>query len=78
MQTRIFQSGNSQAVRIPADFRFDVDVVDIFRAENGDIILRPIRKANNEFLALFDGFDDSFIEALENRENPIPQERDEL
>lgn len=36
MQTYAFQSGNSQAVRIPADFRFDVDVVDIFRAENGD------------------------------------------
>lgn len=41
MMTRIFQSGNSQAVRIPMDFRFDVDAVEIFKAENGDVILRP-------------------------------------
>lgn len=40
MLTRVFQSGNSQAVRIPLDFRFDVDTVEIFRAENGDVILR--------------------------------------
>jgi antitoxin VapB len=27
---RIFQSGNSQAVRLPKDFRFDVDQVGNF------------------------------------------------
>lgn len=78
MQTRVFQSGNSQAVRIPADFRFDVDVIDIFRAENGDIILRPIRKPTESFLALFEGFDDSFVNALSERDDTPPQEREEL
>ena len=29
MMTKVFQSGNSQAVRIPVDFRFDVDTVEI-------------------------------------------------
>ena len=31
MRTKVFQSGNSQAVRIPKAFRFDVDEVEIFR-----------------------------------------------
>lgn len=37
--TRIFQSGNSQAVRLPKEFRFEVDQVEIFRRGN-EIILR--------------------------------------
>jgi antitoxin VapB len=36
---RIFQSGNSQAVRLPKEFRFNTDRVEIFRQGN-DIILR--------------------------------------
>ncbi len=40
MLTKVFQSGNSQAVRIPMNFRFDVDTVEIFRTENGDVVLR--------------------------------------
>lgn len=46
MMTKVFQSGNSQAVRIPFDFRFDVDTVEIFRGENGDLILKT-RKADS-------------------------------
>lgn len=36
---RVFQSGNSQAVRLPKEFRFDVDQVEIFR-RGDEIILR--------------------------------------
>lgn len=43
MMTKVFQSGNSQAVRIPVDFRFDVDTVEILHRENGDIILSPLK-----------------------------------
>ncbi|PJG82946.1 antitoxin [Caviibacterium pharyngocola] len=79
MMTRVFQSGNSQAVRIPFDFRLDVDTVEILRGENDDIILRPIKpKADLEFLALFDDFDESFISALEDRDIAPPQERESL
>ena len=79
MMTKVFQSGNSQAVRIPVDFRFDVDTVEILHGENGDIILRPFKpEADMEFLALFEGFDEDFIEALENRDLAPPQERDSL
>lgn len=79
MITKVFQSGNSQAVRIPVDFRLDVDTVEILHGENGDIILRPFKpQADLAFLALFSDFDQDFIEALENRDITPPQERDTL
>ncbi len=79
MITKVFQSGYSQAVRIPVDFRFDVDTVEILHGENGNIILRPFKpKADIEFLASFEGDDEDFIEALENRDIAPPQERDSL
>lgn len=81
MLTRVFQSGNSQAVRIPLDFRFDVDTVEIFRAENGDVILRatqPKKGLGDELFALFEGFDDDLIRAVEDRDNEPPQEREAL
>ena len=36
---RVFQSGNSQAVRLPKEFRLTSDRVEIFRQGN-DIVLR--------------------------------------
>ncbi|MDX8126571.1 AbrB/MazE/SpoVT family DNA-binding domain-containing protein [Methylomonas sp. OY6] len=36
---RIFQSGNSQAVRLPKEFRFNADRVEIFRRCD-EIVLR--------------------------------------
>lgn len=79
MITKVFQSGNSQAVRIPVDFRLDVDSVEILHGQNGDIILRPIKpKADLSFLSLFSDIDDDFIEALEDRELVPPQERESL
>lgn len=79
MLTKVFQSGNSQAVRIPMDFRFQVDTVEILRGNNGDVILRPIQTPpQDDFLALFDGFDDDFIETLSDRDSTPPQERDKL
>jgi antitoxin VapB len=39
--TRVFQSGNSQAVRLPKEFRFDVEEVEIFR-RGEEVVLRPV------------------------------------
>lgn len=36
---KVFMSGNSQAVRLPLGYRFDVDVVYIRRDASGDVIL---------------------------------------
>lgn len=78
MLTKVFQSGNSQAVRIPRDFRFQTDTVEIIRGENGDVILRPVHRQTDDFLALFTGFDGDFVAALADRDNPPPPERDTL
>lgn len=61
---RVFQTGGSQAVRIPAEFRFDGDVVWIRRDERtGDIILsaRPPRRWED------------FVE-LRERLGPVPED----
>ncbi|TCP97261.1 virulence-associated protein VagC [Cricetibacter osteomyelitidis] len=64
MQICVFQRDNSQVVRIPADFRFDVGVVEILGVNSSDVTLRPARQSSESFLTLFDGFDDTFIEAF--------------
>jgi antitoxin VapB len=40
---RIFKSGNSQAVRLPKEFRFDSDEVEIFR-RGDEVVLREKSK----------------------------------
>jgi antitoxin VapB len=37
--TKVFKSGNSQAVRIPVELQFDTDEVEIFRRDD-ELILR--------------------------------------
>lgn len=74
-------NGNSQAVRIPAEFRLDTDRVQIFRNDQGDLVLRPL--APQRGAALFEalqGFDDDFIAALDaDREALAPlQDREPL
>lgn len=70
---RVFQSGNSQAVRLPKEFRFDVDEVEIFR--RGDEII--LRAATPNAAAIFDTLaklPSDFLD--EGREDTPPQERD--
>jgi len=72
-QARVFRSGNSQAVRLPKEFRLDVDQVEIFRQGN-DIVLRqaPINAA-----AAFDllaTLPPDFM--ADGREDTPPQERE--
>jgi antitoxin VapB len=38
---KVFQSGNSQAVRLPKEFRFASDEVEIFR-RGDEVVLRPV------------------------------------
>lgn len=47
---RVFQSGNSQALRLPKEFRLNVDQVEIFR--RGDEIV--LREAPLKATAIFD------------------------
>lgn len=52
---KLFKNGASQAVRLPADFRFDSDKIYITRDETtGDVVLstHPGAKVWNEFFDL--------------------------
>lgn len=42
--TKVFKSGNSQAIRIPKEFQFDNKEVEIFK-RNDEIIIREIPKS---------------------------------
>jgi antitoxin VapB len=79
--TRVFMNGNSQAVRIPAEFRLDTDRVHITRTPQGDLLLHPVpQRRGAALMAALEGFDDAFIAAVEaDRAEPVPmQDREPL
>ena len=71
--TRVFQSGNSQAVRIPREFQLDVTEVEIFR-RGDELILRKKKENLLHVLDIFAAMPDDFME--EGRNDPPPQQRD--
>jgi antitoxin VapB len=76
---KVFKSGNSQAVRLPKDFRFSVDEVEVSR-EGDAVILRPRRDASAPWASLraavARGFSPDFM--TDGREQPEEQTRPEL
>ncbi len=77
-KAKVFMSGRSQAVRIPAEYRFATDEVYIRRdPQNGDLILSEAPGGWDEIFAALDkaGFPENF---LADRGQGTPQERDEL
>jgi antitoxin VapB len=75
---KVFMTGRSQAVRLPAEFRFDTDEVYVRRdPETGDVVLS--RRPGNwkEFFAQADATNipDDF---LVDRDDTPPQPRPEL
>ena len=76
---KVFQSGNSQAVRLPKDFRFDVDEVEVSR-EGDTVILRPRPDRSKRWASLKSavarGVSDDFLS--DGREQPAAQERPDL
>lgn len=74
---KIFQSGNSQAVRLPKAFRFDTREVEIFR--RGDEIV--LREKHPNLATAFDALSDlpdDMIEAIEHMDDLSPEERQGL
>ena len=72
---RVFKSGNSQAVRLPKEFRFEAEQVEIFR--RGDEIVLRAKPANASMIfdALASLPQDLFAEA---RNDAPPQQRESL
>ena len=71
----VFMSGNSQAVRLPKDFQFDVKEVEIFK--RGDEVV--LRKKHKNMSILFDVLTSMPEDMMaEGRYNPPPQAREEI
>ncbi len=72
LTTRVFNNGNSQAVRIPQAFKLDTAQVEISRSENGDLVIHPVKQKIGDLLMLaLSKFDDNFIAALEEDRNDL-------
>lgn len=71
---KVFRSGNSQAVRIPMEFQFDTDEVEIFRRDD-ELVLRKKAKSLAQAFHLLTSLPDDF---LTERIDELPQERSGL
>jgi len=72
---KVFKNGNSQAVRLPKAFNFDVDEVEILR-RGDDIILhkKPVNLA--EAFKLLAAMPSDFF--ADGRHDPLPEDRQPL
>lgn len=74
-KAKLFKNGQSQAVRLPRECRFDGDEVYVKKA--GDVVfLIPVKNSWNSLLESLDNFSDDF---MTDRAQPEQQQvRDEL
>ncbi len=71
---KLFRNGQSQAVRLPKDFRFEGEKVFIKRVGNA-VVLIPYQDPWETLFESLDQFSDDFMEV---REQPPTQHRESL
>lgn len=71
---KLFQNGQSQAVRLPKEFRFEGDEVIIRRSGNA-VVLIPARHSWDVLVESLDKFSADF---MESRDQPAQQTREDL
>jgi antitoxin VapB len=74
-KARIFKSGNSQAVRLPKEFRFRVKEVEILR-RGQDIVLREPKRNLSQAFAVLAGMPKDFM--APGRKDRVAQKRNGL
>jgi antitoxin VapB len=73
---KLFPNGRSQAVRLPATYRFEGDEVYIRRdAETGEVILSPVPNSWDGFFALREAAAAEAVDFLVQRNDGPPQPR---
>jgi len=72
---KLFQSGNSQAVRLPKEYRLPGSEVKIFRRGN-QIILEPLETTWEPLFESLNQFPEDFME--DGRNQPPVQKRESL
>lgn len=77
MRAKLFRNGRSQAVRLPAEFRFEGTEVEVHRdPESGAVVLTPVRASAKELLELRDallqesGFNEELDDFFEGLRDP--------
>jgi len=78
-KAKVFMSGRSQAVRIPAEFRFSCNEVYIRRnPKNGDLILSQAASSLAEIFAALDklGVPDDFLTPADRAQSPAQKRRE--
>jgi antitoxin VapB len=73
--TKVFRSGNSQAVRIPRQYRLDADEVEILRRGEELVLRKPARNLAQAF-DLLAGLSTDFLKR--GRKQPKHQKRPAL
>ena len=73
--TRVFKSGNSQAVRLPKEFSVNSNELEIFR-RGDEIVLREPTQGLARAFELLSNLPDDFL--AEGRRDSRPQTREEL
>ncbi len=71
---KLFRNGQSQAVRLPKEFRFEGTEVFIKKMGNM-VVLIPYQ---NSWQTLFDSLDEFSDDFMEDRNQPAPQIRENL
>lgn len=74
-KARVFQSGNSQAVRLPKEFRFSSKEVEIFRRGN-ELVLRENTRPMEQAFQLLAGLPEDFM--ADGRQDTPSQRREGL
>ena len=73
---KLFQNGQSQAVRLPKEFRFE-NMKEVFiKKVNGMVVLLP-KSDKTVWDKIFDSLDDMSDDYMTTREQPI-QEREDI
>ncbi len=70
---KIFKSGNSQAVRLPKEFQFDVSEVQIYR-RGDEVVLKKRPRNLSRVFELLTELSDDFME--NGRKQPPTQKRE--
>jgi len=74
-KAKLFKNGQSQAVRLPKEFRFDGNEVYVKRVKNG-VLLMPVQHTWDALIKSLDTFPADFMN--DRAQPPMQQEREEL
>ena len=76
---KIFNNGNSQAVRLPKEFRFEGKEIIVRKVENGVLLMSQDKNMWGNWFDNLDKFSEDFTKILDSREiNKNTQKQEDL